>query len=121
MSVHRSTLTYSFMSLVSVAGSQFPYTQPTNPTPSSHNAGAGLRHRQRAVTQPPLRKEATRPAVSGCGQSQGWSTRFGGDEGSKGFRKRARVEPKVVEDGEEEESESKQQIPFITARDQYVS
>ena len=120
MSVRWSTLTYGFMSLVSVAGSQVSYTQPTNPTLSSHNAGAALRHRQRAVTQPPLRKEATWPAVSGCGQSQGWSTRFGG-EGSKGFRKRARVEPEVVEDGEEEENESKQQTPFITARDQYVS
>ena len=108
--------------LCSVAGTQFPYTQSSNPTPSSHNAGDALRHRQRAVIYPSLRKEATRPAVSGCGgQGQGWS-RFGGDEGSKGFRKRARVEPEVTEDcEEEEETEAKQQTPFITARDQYVS
>ena len=106
--------------LCSVAGTQFPYTQSSNPTASSHNAGDALRHRQRAVTHPSLRKEATRPAVSGCGQGQGWS-RFGGDEGSKGFRKRARVELEVMEDCEEEETEAKQQTPFITARDQYVS
>ena len=106
--------------LCSVAGTQFPYTQSSNPTASSHNAGDALRHRQRAVTHPSLRKEATRSAVSGCGQGQGWS-RFGGDEGSKGFRKRARVEPEVMEDCEEEETEAKQQTPFITARDQYVS
>ena len=76
---------------------------------------------KRDISYPAGRRGQIRDHDSGYNQGQGAGRCGGGGDASRGPRKRPRMEPETMVGCEEEETEFKQPLPFITARDQYVS